>query len=394
MSDLPSPALSATSVAATAPGRVALVLSGGGARTAWQVGALEALADTWPEERCPWDILVGTSAGAVCAAVLAAHADDWRLGVRRLAEVWGNFTVSQVFRSDIPAMLGAGGRWFASAVSGGRFAEAPRALLDNAPLRRLLGASVDWDAIRRHVAAGRLHALALAATTYAGGQHRLFFEAAPSVHDWQGVRRGGRRTQLTLDHLMASAAIPFLFPAVKLEGAYYGDGAMRQLAPLSPAIHLGADRVLVLGVRAPGAAGMPVEMGREHAPSAGEIFGFMLDTLFSDQLDADLDQLRRTNEFLGAVGSPVPGLRRVAALRLAPQADPRHAAARHVDALPRALRALLGVIGARGEAGGLLASYLLFESAYTREMMAAGRAETTARAAEITALLKGASVTG
>jgi NTE family protein len=370
------------------------VLSGGGARTAWQVGALEALADTWPEERCPWDILVGTSAGAVCAAVLAAHADDWRLGVRRLAEVWGNFTVSQVFRSDIPAMLGAGGRWFASAVSGGRFAEAPRALLDNAPLRHLLGASVDWDAIRRHVAAGRLHALALAATTYAGGQHRLFFEAAPSVRDWQGVRRGGRRTQLTLDHLMASAAIPFLFPAVKLEGAYYGDGAMRQLAPLSPAIHLGADRVLVLGVRAPGAAGMPEEMGRERAPSAGEIFGFMLDTLFSDQLDADLDQLRRTNEFLGAVGSPVPGLRRIAALRLAPQADPRHAAARHVDTLPRALRALLGVIGARGEAGGLLASYLLFESAYTREMMAAGRSETAARAAEIIALLKGASATG
>jgi len=147
-------------------------------------------------------------------------------------------------------------------------------------------------------------------------------------------------------------------------------------------------------VRAPGAAGMPVGVGRERAPSAGEIFGFMLDTLFSDQLDADLDQLRRTNEFLAAAGAPVTGLRRIAALRLAPQADPRHAAARHVDALPRALRALLGVIGARGEAGGLLASYLLFESPYTREMMAAGRAETTARAAEITALLEGGTATG
>lgn len=370
-------------------GRVALVLSGGGARTAWQVGALEALADSWPEERCPWDILVGTSAGAVCAAVLAAHAHDWRLGVRRLAEVWAGFTVSQVFRSDIPAMLGAGSRWFASAVSGGRLAAAPRALLDNAPLRRLLGTSVDWDAIHGHVAAGRLHALALAATTYAGGQHRVFFDAAPGVRDWQGVRRGGARTRLTLDHLMASAAIPFLFPAVKLEGAYYGDGAMRQLAPLSPAIHLGADRILVLGVRAPGAVGMPAAVGQERSPSAGEIFGFMLDTLFSDQLDADLDQLRRTNEFLAAVGSPVPRLRHIAALRLAPQADPRHAAAQHTDALPRALRALLGVIGARGEAGGLLASYLLFEAPYTRAMMAAGRAETEARAAEVIALLRG-----
>jgi NTE family protein len=383
MTDRPSPA------PAEPRGRVALVLSGGGARTAWQVGALEALAETWPEERCPWDILVGTSAGAVCAAVLAAHAHDWRLGVRRLAKVWGDFTVSQVFRSDVPAMLGAGTRWLASAVSGGRLAAAPRSLLDNAPLRALLHASVDWDAIRAHVAEGRLHALALAATTYAGGQHRVFFDAAPGVRDWQGVRRGGTRTRLTLDHLMASSAIPFLFPAVKLEDAYFGDGAMRQLAPLSPAIRLGADRVLVLGVRAPGAAGMPPELGRARAPSAGEIFGFMLDTLFSDQLDADLEQLRRTNEFLAAVGSPVPGLRRIAALRLAPQADPRHAAARHIGALPRALRALLGVIGARGEAGGLLASYLLFESPYTREMMAAGRAETGARAAEITALLRG-----
>lgn len=377
-----------------APGRVALVLSGGGARTAWQVGALEALADVWPEERCPWDILVGTSAGGVCAAVLAAHAHDWRLGVRRLAEVWGQFRVSQVFRSDVPAMLGAGARWLGSAVSGGRLAAAPPALLDNAPLRRLLRTKVDWDAIHGHVTEGRLHALALAATTYAGGQHRVFFDAAPGVRDWQGVRRGGTRTRLTLDHLMASAAIPFLFPAVRLDGAYFGDGAMRQLAPLSPAIHLGADRVLVLGVRAPGAAGMPATVGRDRAPSAGEIFGFMLDTLFSDQLDSDLDQLRRTNDFLSAVGSPVPGLRRVAALRLAPQADPRHAAARHVDALPRALRALLGVIGARGEAGGLLASYLLFEAPYTREMMAAGRAETKARAAEITALLKGVAATG
>ena len=371
-----------------------MVLSGGGARTAWQVGALEALADLWPEEHCPWDILVGTSAGAVCASVLASHAQDWRLGVRRLAQVWGGFTVSQVFRSDVPAMLGAGLRWSASAVSGGRLAEAPRALLDNAPLRRLLSESIDWDAIRAHIAAGRLHALALAATTYAGGQHRLFFEAAPGVRDWQGVRRSGTRTRLTLDHLMASAAIPFLFPAVKLEGVYYGDGAMRQLAPLSPAIHLGADRVLVLGVRARDAAGMPVEVGRLRAPSAGEIFGFMLDTLFSDQLDADLDQLRRTNEFLAAVGSPVPGLRRIGALRLAPHADPRHAAARHIAALPGALRALLGVIGARGEAGGLLASYLLFEAAYTREMMAAGRAETAARAAEVIALLKGATAPG
>lgn len=364
------------------------MLAGGGARAAYQVGVLKALAETWPEERAPWDIIVGTSAGAVCAAVLAHHADDWRKGVRALEEVWGNFTVSQVFDTSVGAMLGAGARWVASALSGGRLAQAPPALLDNGPLRRLLAERIDWEAIRGHISAGHLHALALAATTYAGGHHRVFFEAAPGVQAWQGVRRNGVRTRLELDHLMASSAIPFLFPAVKLGDVYFGDGAMRQLAPISPAIKLGADRVLVLGVRAAGSGGTERLMGRKRAPSPGEIFGFMLDTLFGDHVDADFETLGRTNLFLSAAAQPIPGLRRIEALRLTPARDPQIAAAQHIDALPRTLRTLLGVIGARGEAGGLLASYLLFESAYTRAMIEQGYAETMAQSRPLQAFLQ------
>lgn len=372
----------------------ALVLSGGGARSAYQVGVLKALSRLLPQARNPFDVIVGTSAGAVSAAVLAAHAARWHEGVAALEQVWAGFRVPQVFRADAPAMLRAGLHWMLSALSAGLLLPAPRSLFDNGPLRALLAQRIDWDAVHRSVEEGALQAVALSATTYSGGRHTVFFDAVPELAEWRRATRVGRRTALGLEHLMASVAIPLLFPSERIGSEYYGDGAMRQLAPLSPAVHLGADRILVVGVRPVGGAGIGALIGRSRPPSAGQLFGFLLDTLFSDQLEADLEQLRRMNALAVAAPQQAPGVRPVEALLLAPSIEPSVVAARHLESLPRSLRVLLSVIGARGAAGSLLASYLMFESDFTCEMIALGEADTLARREELLAFLGGSSADG
>jgi NTE family protein len=368
--------------------REALILAGGGARAAYQVGVLRAIADWIPAgEHCPFEVLVGTSAGAINAASLAARAGNFRDAVSWLEQIWAGFHVDQVMRADPATTVRASLHWVLSVVFGGWLLPPPRSLLDTSPMRGLLLRAVPPGRIAQSVAAGHIRAVAVATTSYSTGQAVAYFEAAPEVREWSRVRRAGVRRSIDIEVLMASSAIPFIFPVARVDGDYYGDGAMRQLAPISPAIHLGANRVLVVGTRAEAAAS-PADGSADTPPSPGHLLGFVLDSLFTDGLSIDLERLRQINALLAIDGAGMrPDRRPIEALVIQPSDDPTAIAQRHMQAMPRSLRALLRTIGALEARGGLLASYLLFESAYTKELMRLGRADAEARREEIEAYL-------
>jgi NTE family protein len=360
----------------------ALVLSGGGARGAYQVGVLKAIAEWLPADApCPFEVLVGTSAGALNAAAIGARAHSLREAVDSLEEVWSNFRVEQVVRASPLTMLRSGLHWMVSLLSAGWIAKPPRSLFDTSPLHQLLARVVPLEQIPAQIAAGRLHALAVATTSYTTGQAVAFFDGTVDIEDWHRVRRAGHRRRIDLDVLMASAAIPFIFPASSIDGNHYGDGAMRQLAPLSPAVHLGANRVLVIGTRGNAAATPPTGAITQAPPSPAHLLGFVLDSLFTDGLSIDLERLNQINRLIAAAGHTEH--RPIRATVIQPSVDPTVIAMKHERHMPRSIRTLLRTMGAYEARGGLLVSYLLFDKSYTCELMTMGYADAHAQRAEI-----------
>ncbi|MGA0100039.1 MAG: patatin-like phospholipase family protein [Steroidobacteraceae bacterium] len=365
--------------------RLALLLPGGGARSAYQVGVLKAIASWLPAGTpLPFAILCGTSAGGILAAVLAAYASRFRMGASALERTWRSLHVDQVFDSGHRAMLTSGAQVLGSLLSGGWLVPSPRSVLDTAPLRHLLEWRVNLARIQQSLDRGWLDALVLNATSYGNGESVSFVQSARPFTAWERTGRRGLAGDIGLDHLMASAAIPFLFPPVRVEGAWFGDGAMRQVAPLSPAIHLGAERILVIGVRERGRAPGSVPGG--GAPTFGQVAGFMLDTLFMESLDADLERLARINRLVGRGNPQAGGLRRVEALVLQPRGDLSAEAESHTADLPGSVRALFRVLGA-GAGAGAFKSVLLFEGRYASRLMALGMADAEARREEILAFI-------
>jgi NTE family protein len=369
---------------------VGLVLPGGGARAAYQVGVLRAMSDLLPARASnPFPVITGTSAGAVNATALAIHADRFRVAVGNLERVWRNFQVNQVFRADTASMARSGLHWLLAGLSGGWLLPPPKSLFDNQPLRELLERQFDFGGIRESVRGKHLRAIAIAAAGYSSARSVSFYEGAPECVPWNRVRRCGEPTKLTLDHLMASVAVPFLFPPVMMGGEYYGDGSMRQSTPFSAAIHLGAERLLVIGTRNEAAIESSVT---PIAPTFGQIFGYMLDALFTDGLYSDLERLEQINTIAARSGQEGSPFRPIEMLLILPSEDISEIARRHVGSLPRSLRVLLRTMGALNYDGGQLMSYIMFQSTFTRELISLGYRDAMQRSHDIVAFLGGSHV--
>lgn len=367
--------------------RTALILTGGGARAAYQVGVLLAIAKlSSNRKRNPFPILCGTSAGAINATGIACLGDHFGKATNVLANFWRNLHANDVYRADLAGISRSGAHWLSTLAFGWLLRSPPRSLLDNSPLRQLLTRHLDFSGIQRAIDSGALHALSIAASGYDSGENINFFQAHPSAEPWRRVQRIGTRAEIGVDHLLASSAIPFIFPATRIHREYFGDGSMRQLAPISPAIHLGAEKVLVIGVgRRSG--GNPRQTTEGH-PSLAQIAGHALASIFLDGLAVDIERMERINRTLQAIPPETRtqhgiGLRPIDTLVISPSQPIEQLAAEHAHALPWPVKMLLAGIGGMNPRNGMLTSYLLFEQPFTRALIDLGHADTMARAGEV-----------
>ncbi|MFT6733905.1 MAG: NTE family protein [Polaribacter sp.] len=355
----------------------ALVLTGGGARAAYQVGVLKAVSKLIYKPHCgnPFPIITGTSAGAINATVLASYAQNPIVGIRSLEKVWQTFSVDKVFRSDISGMMKQAGRWGKSMFVNDYHRHHQLSLLDNNPLKKMLSKVIHFENIQSAIDANCLDALSITASGYTSGQSVSFFQARQDIKSWRRQRRVGCKSNISIGHLLASSAIPLVFPAVHLNREFFGDGSVRFLAPLSPAIHLGAQRILIVGVD-PLKEETEREKKKLHYPSIADISGHVLDSVFVDSLDSDIERIRRINSTLDLIPESTrkkeTDLRKIETFVISPSKDLSEISGKHFNVLPPVVKFFFRRLGIDDDEGSSILSYLLFESAYTKELIDLG----------------------
>ncbi len=369
--------------------KIGLILTGGGARAAYQVGVLRAIAEFMPlRARMPFDVVCGTSAGALNAVTLVVNARHFRKGVRYLLNIWNNAHVSDIYRSDALGVVNNSLRWvlglLLSVLGSNRLNRV--SMLDNQPMRTFLEQTLPCELIQQQIDAGLVHAVSVTASGYGSGHSVTFYQGVPEIRPWKRARRVGVPTQISIQHLLASSAIPFMFPSVHVNREFFGDGSMRQIAPISSALHLGAERVLVVGV-GHGTSDEDEKRAKiENYPSLAEIAGHALDSIFIDGLEVDLERLRRINHTISMIPEELRGrinLQHVEALVITPSQPLEMIAERHASNLPWSIRLLLRLVGVRRGGGANLVSYLLFEKHYCRALIDLGYQDAFKRRDEI-----------
>ncbi len=355
--------------------RAALVMSGGGARGAYQAGVIKALEEILrPIGKFPFDIICGASAGSINAGGLANYADNFKHAAEFLERLWGGLTADKVIRSDLGSLSRVGARWirdlsFGGAIGGGH----ARSLLETDPLRDLLTLNYDPEKTRINIENKHFYAAVISATNIYTNNSVAFVQGHPNLQLWSRHKRVSELTNIQVDHLMASSAIPIFFPSVQIEGRHFTDGCIGNIAPLSPAVHLGANRIIAIGVR-------NIEMdseqyqGPRETPSMAHLIGILMNTVFMDAIESDIARMRRINEIM-SLGQTLEGntahWQPIEVLQISPSERISEIARDYIRNLPRIVRYLMKGLGDQGSINDV-ASYLLFDSNFCSRLIELG----------------------
>lgn len=364
--------------------RIGIVLAGGGARGSYQAGALRALYEIIKKDHRLFDIITGNSVGAINTVALATNARDWGSGTQYLVDLWNRIRVEDVFDIDTATISSLGLRWV-STILGAEGASNPfNHLLSTNPLRNLLLREIDFKEIHQLIEDKLLTAISLSTTNYYSGSNVIFFDGEQSIGTWENIDRFAIRTRLEIEHVMSSSAIPVFFPPIRIKDSYYGDGCIRQTTPLSPAIHLGATKIIAIGIRNQFSSEKIHEIITmpNPNPTMGQVAGVLMNAIFLDSMNTDVERLQKMNT-LAQSGGNIYHWKYIPLLSLRPSKDLGILTEKMGKELPKLLRYLFRGIGVSGKTGLDLLSYLAFDSKYTAEVVELGYNDTIERKEEI-----------